>query len=313
MMPTSATRSSAWAHGFIREITGRCHAVIHTSVSIPMKSLSLLTSTSASLILIGLATLAAQARDVRVTIENLGPVDGALITPVWVGFHDGTFDLYDRGASAALFPGLESLAEDGNTGPLSARFSGSGAGAAQATILGPTIPPIAPGETASMVLALDAMDPKSRYFSYASMVIPSNDAFVANGNPMAHEIFDASGNFLGAQFMILGNQVLDAGTEVNDELSNSTAFFGQAVANTGVDQNGVVDLHAGLNAAGTGGIVDGMFNGFAFANANFANAGYRVARITVSSVPDAGGTFSMATAAFALLGAMARRFRVRGN
>jgi hypothetical protein len=29
------------------------------------------------------------------------------------------------------------------------------------------------------------------YFSYVSMVLPSNDAFVANGDPMKHMIFDA--------------------------------------------------------------------------------------------------------------------------
>jgi len=31
----------------------------------------------------------------------------------------------------------------------------------------------------------DAMSLMSRYFSYASMLIPSNDAFIANGNPLA--------------------------------------------------------------------------------------------------------------------------------
>jgi hypothetical protein len=96
-------------------------------------------------------------------------------------------------------------------------------------------------------------------------------------------------------------------------LPSNTAFFGQAAPNTGVDQNGVVALHSGLNAAGSGGIVDGTFNGFAFTDANFANAGYPVARVTLSAMPDTGSTFSLATAVFALFGALARGCRARGN
>jgi hypothetical protein len=32
---------------------------------------------------------------VTVTIEDLAPTNGTNQTPQWVGFHDGTFDLYD--------------------------------------------------------------------------------------------------------------------------------------------------------------------------------------------------------------------------
>ncbi len=31
---------------------------------------------------------------VVVTLENLMPERGTLLTPVWLGFHDGTFDSY---------------------------------------------------------------------------------------------------------------------------------------------------------------------------------------------------------------------------
>ncbi len=48
----------------------------------------------------------------RVEIENIGPTGGVAITPVWVGFHDGSFDSYNGGLSNQL--GLELLAEDGN-------------------------------------------------------------------------------------------------------------------------------------------------------------------------------------------------------
>ena len=43
----------------------------------------------------------AAAVEVHVTIENLAPEAGNFLTPVWVGFHDGTFDVYDLGAPAS--------------------------------------------------------------------------------------------------------------------------------------------------------------------------------------------------------------------
>jgi hypothetical protein len=66
-------------------------------------------------------------------------------------------------------------------------------------LFGPTIPPIGPGETASAVFSLDALAATSRYFSYASMIIPSNDAFIANGNPTAFRILADDGMYLGIQ------------------------------------------------------------------------------------------------------------------
>ncbi len=231
---------------------------------------------------------AASAIDVTVRVENLSPAGGTFITPVWVGFHDGSFDLYDTGPMAPpASPALERLAEDGMTAPLSADFLGSGAGTVDGTIIGPggaANGPIDPGEVASMNFSLDGSLASSRYFSYASMVIPSNDAFIGNGNPLAFQIFDAGGNFLGADFIVLGSMVLDAGTEMNTEAPADTAFFGQAAPNTGPDQNGTVALHGGFKPLGSGGILDDAM----FANADFTASGYQVARITITPEPTAG-------------------------
>ena len=48
----------------------------------------------------------AQAVALKIKVENLAPMAGTLFTPVWVGVHDGSFDLFDAGApaSAALTP-----------------------------------------------------------------------------------------------------------------------------------------------------------------------------------------------------------------
>ncbi|MCP4250738.1 MAG: PEP-CTERM sorting domain-containing protein, partial [bacterium] len=126
---------------------------------------------------------------VRVIIENRAPTNGTWLTPVWVGFHNGGFDVYDNGSAASA--ALERLAEDGNTQPLSDALLASGQGTVQGTIPSNVgIPPIAPGEIASMTLIVDETDPTSRFFSYASMVIPSNDAFIGNDDPTDHQLFD---------------------------------------------------------------------------------------------------------------------------
>ena len=222
--------------------------------------------------------LLAQEVSVTVRIENLAPPNGNFLTPFWVGFHDGSFDIYNIGAAAGA--GLESLAEDGATATLSAEFLASGAGTVDGTIVsGGPIPPLPPGENTRMTFSLDPNSANSLYFSYASMVIPSNDAFVANGDPMAHRVFDDNGNFLGISFIVLasGSTVLDAGTEVNDEIPANTAFFGQAAPNTGVAEGGTVQVHPGFMPAGSGGILDDPM----FSAADFTVPDYRIARITV--------------------------------
>ena len=47
----------------------------------------------------------ASAAKIKVTIDNLAPAGGVYFTPVWVGFHDGSFDSYNPGLSSQ--PGLE--------------------------------------------------------------------------------------------------------------------------------------------------------------------------------------------------------------
>lgn len=179
---------------------------------------------------------------VTVTVTNLSGQDGSLITPAWVALHNGGFDVYDRNAPAS--PGLERLAEDGNTGPLSDEFAGT---IGQDATLGG---PLAPGESAEMTFLVRGNSAAAAYFSYASMVIPSNDAFVANGDPRAHRLFDGQGNWVAQDFMVYGDRVLDAGTEVNDEVPENTAALAQAAPDTGVVENGVVTSHPGFIPGG---------------------------------------------------------------
>ncbi len=214
----------------------------------------------------------------RVSIMNLAPSQGTFLTPMWFGLHNGSFDLYDNGQPISAQ--LERLAEDGSTAPISSLFTTTGAGLTQGTLNG--IGAIGPGQTASMTFEINGALSTSRFFSYASMIIPSNDAFIANGNPTLFQAFDSSGNFTAIDFIVGGDRVLDAGSEVNDELPANTAFFGQSSPNTGVTENGVVGTHSGFNVAAPGNILGSTM----FANANFKQPGYNVARIRVESVPE---------------------------
>jgi hypothetical protein len=106
--------------------------------------------------------------------------------------------------------------------------------------------PIVAGSTVSAIFDLSGtLD--NQYFSYASMVLPSSDYFIANGNPFAHSLEDLFSNGNSISFSIGSNGTInDAGTEVNDFTSSAGngLFSGlppmQAGPNTGADENGIV-------------------------------------------------------------------------
>jgi hypothetical protein len=225
--------------------------------------------------------------DVRVAVRNAAPELGTFQTPVWIGFHDGSFDIHDLGSPASTFfplsNALERLAEDGSTTQFTEAFQSSPSGTIQGVLPGLFLGgPISPGETISRRFRVDPDDPQARYLSYATMVIPSNDAFISNGGPQDHEVFDGAGTFVGADFTVLGAQALDAGTEVNDEVPANTAFFGQVTEDTGVDEGGVVAPHPGFLAPGMGGILDDP----SFANADFTAPGYEFLNVSLDELQD---------------------------
>ncbi|MEO1520905.1 MAG: spondin domain-containing protein [Cyanobacteria bacterium J06633_2] len=185
-----------------------------------------------------------------VTVTNTLPEGGTFITPVWFGFHDGAnFDLFTAGEAAST--GLERLAEDGSVEGIAAEFNQQvGDNGIDATIVGGAgVPgPIDPGESASFVINVNPDQVGQGFFTWATMIIPSNDAFLAvPDNALADPIFDENGNFIPLTIQRFGSDVLDAGTEVNNELD--AAFLNQTAPNTGLDENGVVALHPGFNGS----------------------------------------------------------------
>lgn len=239
------------------------------------KTLMLASSALGAAIALPSLALAQSIPSVVVEVENLAPERGTFQTPVWIGIHDGTFDIYDRdvAADALLGPGVvEALAEDGNNGPITDTFEARNADQPQANLFAPG-GPFQPGSRSAITLQVDPH--RDRYFSYGSMIIPSNDFFVANGNPLAHQLFDEGGNFVGQDFIVAGSEVLDAGTEVNDEIAGNTAFLNQPALNTGADEGGVVVLGTGFAAPGSLAYPNGVLNHPVFANGDFTADGYR--------------------------------------
>jgi len=117
------------------------------------------------------------------------------------------------------------------------------------------------------------------------MVVPSNDAFLANGNPRAFEVVNMNGEFIPVVVQDFGVDVLDAGTELNDEIPMNTAFFGQTTPDSGIPENGVIVAHPGLNPVGSGGVLDDP----RFANADFlAQPDYKLLTIEVFVDNDGG-------------------------
>lgn len=179
--------------------------------------------------------------ELRVSIRNTSDFGGVAVTPLFTSFHDNSFDIYDLGGIASA--GLEALAEDGNNSILAAELVAADADAQSANIAA-SRGPIAAGEFASATLDVDGAS--NGYLSVATMVLPSNDAFFGTAN--AVQLFDAEGNFLGAQTLEFdGDSVRDAGTEVNTE--RDAAFINQTAPNTGVTENGVVTVHPGFNGS----------------------------------------------------------------
>ncbi len=215
----------------------------------------------------------------RVTVENIGPEEGLFISQTWVGFHDGSFDSFNIGEPAS--EAIERLAEDAiiePTGAFQNTLTTAFTQGTQGIVPGLTGPfrDFFPGDIASATFEVNPS--RDRYFTYGAMGLPSNDAFIGNDNPFAYEIFDAQGNFIGADIIVTGDEVWDAGTEVNDEIPENTAALDQMAPNTGVDENGVVTPHPGFIPGGN--ILA------AFPNADFTTPGYQVARITVEQVSE---------------------------
>ncbi|MDC0603078.1 spondin domain-containing protein [Aliiglaciecola sp.] len=251
---------------------------------------------------------AVNATTIEVQVSNLFDDGGLAITPVWLGFHDGTFDAFDLNASAS--PALQNLAENGATGDVEASFASLNSNGVQSVLAAPQgfAPVFEPGETATTgLLEIDAAT--SGYFSFLSMLIPTNDAFIGNDNPLAYDLFNDQGDFLGLDLIVLGSSVWDAGTELNTGFG--APFLQGAGAQPRQDEGGVVTFSNGLQVLPGGLAIIGGTTATGYtidqAAADFTASGFEVARITVSQVSEPATLGFFASA----LGGMVVGFRRR--
>lgn len=255
-------------------------------------------------------TATAQATTVEVEVSNLFEAGGLANTPVWVGFHDGTFDSFDIGSAASA--SVQALAEGGDVSGVTADFN-SVAGGVQGVVAAPGgfpgAPVFEPGETASAQFNISAAT--NGYLSFLSMLIPTNDAFIGNDNPLAYSLFDSNGNFQALDILVIGGEVWDAGTEANIGFDSPFLVGGGAGARQGEDS--VIGVHGGLATLPGGLAIFGASTpaGYSIveAAADFTAQGFQVARITVSQVPEPAALGLLGLGLFGVM-ALSRRKRV---
>lgn len=241
------------------------------------------------------AGTAAQAAlvDVTVTVQKLAPDDSIAFAPLHAGFNSGTFDAFNLG-SVATGP-IISVAEGGAGDVWQAAFAAADPLAVRGTIGGLLLP----GATSSATFRVDtAANP---YFTFASMVVPSNDFFIGNDSPTAYRLFDAGGNLRLPSITVGAAAIWDAGSEVFDPAA--AAFVGNNDLRR--PQNSVAAFNfaelAGFNGLATGA-------GYTFNSALTADSEvYRIG-FSVTAVPEP-GSYALMAAGLAAVGFVARRRR----
>lgn len=210
----------------------------------------------------------------KVIVTNMAPdAGGTCQAPVWIGIHDGRFDMFNQGSRAS--EGIEMIAEEGAAATLAEQFS-----ITRGTMWDGNIGngPICPGDKATLEFDIKIHAGVPYFFSYASMVLPSNDAFVANAMPRAYKVFNNNAKPLTpVTIIVMGTDVWDAGTELNDEDPMHTPALGETMAGDGVVEYDAIRPHMGFKPKGSGGILDDP----RYNNADFTQVDYSMMKIYI--------------------------------
>lgn len=244
------------------------------------------------------APVAAKIVDITVTVRNLAQANSVSFAPLRFGFHNGSFDAFDNGEApnAAII----SIAEGGSGADWFPAF----AAADPTAVLGSTSGALTPGssQTTMTFRVNTALNP---FFTFASMVIPSNDHFIGNDDAQEYRLFDMSGNLLLSQIDQTAGEIWDGGSEIVDPAAAAFLVGGTNALRTA--QNGVVGFdfsqlaqYNGLQTAA----------GYFFQSNLLADTPIYQINFTTSAVPEP-STWAMLIIGFGLTGAtMRRRTRV---
>ncbi|MBX3603333.1 MAG: spondin domain-containing protein [Rubrivivax sp.] len=258
-----------------------------------VRAAAALPALAAATALLALAPAQAAPQVVTITVENLAPASGIAFAPLHFGFHSGVFDAFDLGSTATA--PIISVAEGGSGAAWHPAFAAADPGAVRGTVGGLLLA----GATASLTVVVDpAVNP---FFTFASMVVPSNDFFIGNDAPTGHRIFASDGTLLTAVIDQRARQVWDAGSEVFDPAA--AAFVGDN--DLRAPQHSVVAFNFAELAA-----FDGLMTGAGYTFTSGLAAETEVYRIGFSAVPvPEPGSFAMLTAGLVATGWLVRRRR----
>lgn len=218
---------------------------------------------------------AAQAApvQVKVTVENLAPGNSIAFAPLRVGFHSGAYDGFNLGDTAT--PAIISVAEGGSGAAWFPAFMAADPTATLGSVLPTPAGPLLPGASGTATFTVDAA--VNPYFTFASMVVPSNDFFIGNDDPTAYRLFDAQGNLAISSILQRSRDIWDAGSEIHDPAA--AAFVG--TNNLRADQNSVVAFNFAEIAAFNG-LTTGpgyVFNSQLQANTDIYRISFEVAPV----------------------------------
>ncbi|MDB4713220.1 spondin domain-containing protein [bacterium] len=228
-----------------------------------------------------LAPAASNAAALHITVEAPSNVG---LAPALLSFHDGSNDFFDTGSTASA--GLEALAEVGDTSTLQSSLTTGD----NLTILGPGPCPFTPGSSNSAVF--NNADTNTS-FSFAAMVLPSNDWFIGNNNAL--DISSLISGGIGTSLTFEFGRVYDAGTELEDFLfSPGNTIIGidtMATPGGGTSTNDPISLVSGADPFGSfANISPDTFDSTAF-DFNSAGVGNTViGRVTITHIPEPGVT-----------------------
>jgi len=204
-----------------------------------------------------------------------------VLTPVPFITHNSAFDLFNEGVAAS--PEVEALAENGV-------FSGVvDLAASSGDVLDYQVAfynsgPLLPGKSATVTIEADELHSN---MSYMSMLAVSNDAFIGGAAGDGAISLYSNGTPSSGNYLIMSQNVWDAGTEVNDELAANVPGLGGAGS---IDENGVIFLpHAGIQGIGDIGPEYNWLGG-------------NVAEVSVEVVPIPGAVWLLGSALVVFLG-----------